>query len=235
MKRQTYKGPVAWIIVDDCVPRTTDIITEGFRDNWIVIKKYPKPSWGPGLNTQGRNISVGVNTLLENYDAREIEAIFIIEDDDYYSPAYIEKMIPRLNGFQVAGETNTIYYNVFFRRHITNNNRAHASLFQIAFTPEAISTFRMCYESRFIDAQFFKMMKGQGVNLFRDGDLAIGIKGMPGRFGIGAGHGRLMNMRADINLQHLIKLIGPQDAKLYERYYGGNHLQRKPLFSSNRH
>ncbi len=231
MKRQTYKGPVVWIIIDDCIPRSTDKILENFRDNWIIIKEYPKPSWRPGLNTQGRNISVGINTLLQNYDEREIKGVFIIEDDDYYRPEYLEKMVLRLNGYQVAGETRTIYYNVYFRRWITNANTAHASLFQVAFTPEVIPTFRMCYESKFIDAQFFKLMRGKGVHLFRDGNLAIGIKGMPGRAGIGAGHTRLMNMKADFDLHYLTQLIGIENAKIYDRYYGGDRMQRQPLFS----
>ena len=213
MKRQTYQGDVVWVIIDDCLPRTTGQIT---HDRWKIINCHPSPNWKPETNTQGRNISVGINELM-NYD---LEAIFIIEDDDYYRPQYIEKMMTRLEGFQVAGEVDTIYYNVYFRRYFSNQNMKHASLFQVAFRPDVIPIFRKCYMERFIDAKFFQLLAGNGVNLFPELKLAIGIKGLPGRPGIGAGHGKLMNMRTDNNMTYLTTLIGT-DAKIYERYYGG--------------
>lgn len=220
MHAQTYKGDVVWIVVDDCNPVTTDIIKDDFRENWTIIKEYPDPPWRVGFNTQGRNLSVGINTLLKNYCKEDIEAVFIIEDDDYYRPEYLEKMMTHFEGFNVIGEVNTIYYNVYFRKYVANGNMKHASLFQIAFKPDAISTFRMCYQDKFIDSMFFQLLKGEGVNLFQDINLAVGIKGLPGRAGIGAGHGKGMNMRNDPFFKYLTNLIG-SDAKYYEGYYGG--------------
>ena len=222
MHRQTYKGDVAWIIVDDSIPVSTDNVKDDFRKGWTIIKEYPKPLWRQELNTQGRNISVGINTLMKNYYAGEIEAIFIIEDDDYYRPVYLEKMMPQIQGYHAAGEMNTIYYNVYFRRYITNNNRHHVSLFQVAFSVEEVPTFRMCLQQKFIDAEFFKRLNKEEINIFKDINLAVGTKGMPGRHGIGAGHSKAMNMKADFNMVYLKSLIGTKDAEIYERYYGGN-------------
>ena len=218
MKRQSYSGKVVWIIIDDCVPRTTDDIPEDFRENWIIIKKYPEPAWQIGHNTQARNISVAINTLLSNYTEEEIEAIAIIEDDDYYRAIYLERMISRLNGYDIAGETNTIYYNVFYRTAVTNPNTIHASLFQTVFNPKVIEHVKSSYGHRFMDCQIWE--KAENKNLFQEGNLAIGMKGMPGRYGIGAGHSKWSN-NIDINLNYLKSLIGEEDAKLYERYYGG--------------
>jgi hypothetical protein len=89
MHRQNYTGKVVWVIVDDCEPRTTDAIGVGMPPNWTVIKCYPNPIWRPGTNTQGRNISVGINTILTNYKKEEIRGFFIIEDDDYYKSFYL--------------------------------------------------------------------------------------------------------------------------------------------------
>jgi len=227
MQRQTYQGEVCWIIVDDCIPVTTNSVQENFRENWTIIKVYPAPPWRPGLNTQGRNISVGLNTLLANYNTKDIEGIFIIEDDDYYKSVYLERMIPRLKGVQAAGERNTIYYNVYYRTYFTHANTGHSSLFQTAFTVSALQIFGRCCSEAFIDMSFWTQLTN--VKLFNDNNLSIGIKGMPGRYGIGAGHTRLRNMPKDNEWHYLVSLIGIEDVKLYTRFYGGSNI-RPALF-----
>lgn len=225
MNRQTYKGEVVWIIVDDCLPRTT-IFTD--NKNWTVIKVYPQPFWEVGQNTQGRNIAAGIDTLLSL--EKDIEGIFIIEDDDYYKPEYLERMMLRLKGFDIAGEKNTIYYNALFRRYVTNPNTAHSSLFQTAFSVDAIPILKSCYSHRFIDCEFWRKVSNK--NLFNENNLAIGIKGLPGRAGIGAGHKGQLNMKDDKDLSYLKSLIN-EDYKFYERYYrGGLHAQYRGLNQS---
>ena len=223
MQRQTYTGQVAWIIVDDAYPRTIENV---IRPGWDVIKVYPEPRWMTGQNTQGRNIAAGVNTLLANF--KDIEAIFIIEDDDYYRPVYLEKMMQKLNGFDLIGERNTIYYNVYQRRHFTNPNNIHSSLFQTAFTLNAIPVLELSLENRFIDCALWRDVKNSF--LFNDGNLAIGMKGMPGRGGIGAGHSKMRSMPEDRDMNYLKSLIGQEDAKLYERYYGNFSMLKHEKF-----
>jgi hypothetical protein len=214
MSQQTYTGQVAWIIVDDSYPKTVEHIT---RSGWEVIKVYPEPKWETGQNTQARNIAAGMNALLSRYTREEIQGIFIIEDDDYYKPIYLERMMAHLQGFWAAGERHTIYYNVVTRRYVTNPNNYHASLFQTAFTVEAIQELENSLWHRFIDSEFWKNI--QNGNLFNEGNLSIGIKGLGGRAGIGAGHKMAMNMKEDINWNFLKSQIG-EDAKHYERYHG---------------
>ena len=220
MKNQDYKGVVLWIIIDDAVLRTTDFIKDDFKKEWIIKKIYPVPSWRIGQNTQGRNIAAGINFIK---DYKDIEAIFIIEDDDYYRPEYLTEMMKRMQGFRVVGETNTLYYNVYFRRYAANGNFQHSSLFQTAFTMDAVPIFRRCYMDKFIDAKFYQLLSGNGVNLFSANNLGVGIKGIAGRPGIGAGHLRMTGMRPDPTLNFLTSIIG-EDAKLYERYYGGRNM-----------
>ena len=229
MSKQTYSGDVVWVIVDDAYPQTTNYIT---RPGWKIINVYPDPIWQSGENTQARNIAAGLNALLSAYKREEIEAIFIIEDDDYYKPFYLERMMLRLNGFWAAGERHTIYYNVVTRRHVTNPNNYHSSLFQTAFKVEAIQELENSLWHRFIDSEFWKNVKNG--NLFNEGNLAIGIKGMAGRGGIGAGHKIAMNMQTDINLNYLKSQIG-EDIKYYEQYYSGDRFAQHPAFIKRGH
>jgi hypothetical protein len=217
MKRQTYQGDVVWVIVDDCIPQTIDTISNDFRKNWTIIKIYPIPSWQNGQNTQARNIVEGIQTLIDKYPESEIEAIFIIEDDDYYRPVYLERMMANFGSYDLIGEINTIYYNVVYRRHITNLNNIHASLFQTAFKYNVIDILNKCFSDTFIDCILWYKVTNK--YLFYENDLAIGIKGLPGRYGIGGGHENSTYMTPDTNLSYLINLIGKQDAELYARYY----------------
>jgi len=221
MQKQTYTGEVTWIIIDDCLPVTTEFIKDDFKENWKIIKVFPRPAWSPGENTQARNLSAG----LAKVDNKKENIVFIIEDDDYYKPIYLDKMIDKMGNYQVIGETNTIYYNPMTRRYCDNNNKEHASLFQIAFRASMIPTFTNCFKQKFIDCTFFKMLDKNQVNLFHDGTLAIGIKGIPGRGGIGAGHSIHFTALFDRDLIVLKSLIG-EDAEKYRGYYNENIAQR---------
>jgi len=219
MSRQNYEGPVLWIIVDDGPTITTNVVQPDFRKDWEIIKIYPKPVWN-GINTQGRNIKAGIDAVTSHPEFKKIKAIFIIEDDDYYKPVYLTEMMNRLGRYSVIGETNTLYYNVQWRQYCDNNNRQHSSLFQTAFTPDQIPLFVSCLNNKWIDADFW--MKSKNKYLFQAGMLSLGIKGMPGRGGIGAGHKRNMTFIQDMALVNLKQLIGEEDAKIYAGYYG-NH------------
>jgi hypothetical protein len=207
MKVQTYKGKVCWIVIDDCFPVTTSKL-DNFKDNWFIVKKYPKPIWKKGDNTQSRNLKVGIDIVKVLPD---VEAIFIIEDDDYYKPEYLQEMINRLKGFSLAGETKTVYYNLVSRSFKVNDNTGHSSLFQTCFTKSILPIFESCLTSSFIDIRLFK--KVQNANLFEAGKLSIGMKGLPGRTGIGNGH-RMKNGISDPDGEKLKELLG-DDAKYY--------------------
>ena len=216
MSNQDYKGDVLWIIIDDAEPVTTDFITKDFKKDWTIVKVKPTQKWLPGMNTQSRNMMLGLD-LLNKY---EVGAIFVIEDDDYYSPRYLSEMMKQFKGYDVIGETDTIYYNTHYHTWYPNRNMKHVSLFQVAFTPKMIPLFRQsCLDrkGKFIDMCFFRRaVAGRyKLNLFKTAYLSIGIKGMKGRSGIGFGHRMSLNkMRPDPNLEKLKSLIG-EDYKYY--------------------
>ena len=206
MKNQDYKGEVLWILVDDCETKTIENIK---RDGWSIKRLYPLPLWQPGQNTQGRNISVGINYIktLPN-----IEAVFIIEDDDYYKPTYLTIMMDKLNGYDIAGELYTIYYNVRLRAWLRNGNIYWSSLFQTAFKPSVIPTLERLFHQKYIDCHLFPAVERK--NMFTGDDFGVGIKGQNGRGGIGSGHKELASYQPDPLGIKLFELIG-EDVKYY--------------------
>lgn len=213
MRKQTYDGRVTWIIIDDCEPTTSNFIDGSFRPGWDIWKIYPRPVWTPGKNTQGRNLKHGIDFIMKNFMFHEIDAIFFIEDDDWYRADFIQQMLNRLDGYDIAGETHTIYYNMSIKKWIMNQNAEWSSLFQTAMTFDAIPTFQRLYGEKFIDYVLFRQPELR-VNLFRANNMSVGIKGQPGRAGIGAGHGWIRSMLDDSGLDKLRELIG-DDVKLY--------------------
>lgn len=188
MKNQTYSGPVIWILVDDCYPTTVNTVPEDFREDWTIVKFYPFPIWKEGDNTQARNLKAGIEEV-KKYD---VDAVFIIEDDDYYTPKYLSVMTAALKGFDVVGEIQTVYYNVQLKSERRCVNTKHSSLFQTAFTPKMISLFEevLTYQEKYIDISFFKEAKN--IQFLKGLNLSVGIKGLPGRGGIGNGHNSSM-------------------------------------------
>ena len=221
MKRQTYTGRVLWIVIDDCLPKTTAILKDNFRNNWNILKRYPRPAWSEKDNTQGRNLKAAVS-IIKALPKGWIEGIFIIEDDDYYKPTYLEEMLKQLKGYDVVGQSNSIYYNIenrVYKIHRNGNSAMrHASLFETCFSINALSLFEDCLHHKWIDVEFWKMARerGKSVNLFINLQLAIGIKGMPGRSGIGTGHklGNGFTGIKDADLSKLKEFMG-EDYKYY--------------------
>jgi hypothetical protein len=206
MRKQTYADAVTWIIIDDALPRCSDCVGPDFRAGWQIIKTYPDPAWQAGQNTQARNLAAGITIMRLLFEEPDIDAIFIIEDDDYYPPRYLQETRQRLNGFDLAGELYTIYYNVVTRRWLRNGNIYWSSLFQTAFTPAALPAFEANLQQKFIDCHFFPAVKNK--NMFYGFDFSVGIKGQLGRGGIGMGHGDLISYQPDPTGAKLRELLG---------------------------
>lgn len=179
MARQDYKGPVTWIIVDDGLIQSS---IEELHDDWKVVWIRPNPLWEPGQNTQIRNLSIG---LLQVDMA---EPLAIIEDDDWYSPRWLSVVAEKLKSAKLVGEAPAKYYNVNTHHWYEFSNGAHASLCSTAMRDGATMCFEtLCRTSgeQFIDIPLWQVYNG---SLLFKGDDVVGIKGLPGRPGIGVGH-----------------------------------------------
>lgn len=179
LNAQTYCGPAIWTIVDDCSPMTP---IPQVRDGIIVEYMRPSWTWETGMNTQSPMLH---QALL---DAMPSDRVLILEDDDLYLPDYVATMLDALEAADLVGEGGSRYYNVATRRGKLLPSDHHASLAATAVKGAALAQLKeICLVgSRRIDMDLWRMFQGKKRILpMRN---VVGIKGMPGRGGIGVGH-----------------------------------------------
>jgi hypothetical protein len=206
IRLQTYARRVQWVVIDDCEP-ASDI--PEVPSNWKVDVIRPRPFWQIGQNTQHRNMLAGL-------EAANSDRILILEDDDAYTADYVEVMAGKLERYEMVGEAPAIYYHVGQRAWRSMGNTEHASLCSTGFARDGIKTLRhMCMAGhKMIDHRGWIAHTGRKKLL--NSRLSIGIKGLPGRPGIGVGH-RLSNGRPDRDLSALHGFLG-ESAEIYRKY-----------------
>ncbi|KRD71446.1 glycosyltransferase family A protein [Lysobacter sp. Root96] len=204
MAAQDYAGPVRWLVVDDG-PEAQPIAFE--RAGWTVEVIRPVPIWQPGQNTQARNLLAGLAVIDD--DSR----LAVIEDDDWYSPDWLSHVDQQLDLAELVGERRARYYNVEFRRGRQLSNTEHASLCSSAMRGRAIAAFRAAclVRPKFIDLELWRR---HPFRFLFDGGRVVGIKGLPGRAGIGMGHRDDFTGQADRDGALLSLWVG-EDAELY--------------------
>ena len=201
MARQTYAGPVEWHVVDDGrVPLEVEFDRPGYT---LHMHRLP-PMAG---NSQARNML----HLLSHCNAGDRVVIF--EDDDHYAPDWLTTVDRELERAELVGECRARYYNVSTRQGRQLNNAGHASLCSTAVRGRAIDALRKACQSapKFIDLQLWRRFPHR--HLF-GGHRVVGIKGLPGRGGIGMGHDPKFAGTHDPDGALLREWIG-RDAELY--------------------
>lgn len=179
MNKQTYSGNVRWVIVDDGSIQQPVTFQ---RINWKLEIVRPVPFWRVGVNTQSRNLLSGLEKIGKN------ERVVIIEDDDYYDSRYLSFISECLNKYDMVGEAPSRYFNVSTGRGRLLPNNKHSGLCSTAVKGMALEELRTSSRRnfKFIDINLWK--KFNGSKLLYDSRMVVGIKGLPGRKGIGAGH-----------------------------------------------
>lgn len=204
MQRQTYEGPVRWIIVDDgeiAQPITFE------REGWSLEVLRPEPFWQPGQNTQSRNLRAAFDCISDE------ERIVFIEDDDWYSPNWLAIVDTQLAQADLVGERLAFYYNIRLKQYQQLRNGSHSSLCSTAIKGKAIAIFKSVCQAnhKFIDIALWRTPMPR--RLFTSWEV-IGIKGLPGRGGIGMGHQAQPHFKPDPSGAVLRKMVGA-DADLY--------------------
>ena len=221
--RQTQK-PDDWVVVDDCIPKQK--VGDG------PLKVYPTPSWHLEMgHTLPRNMIAGLKAIKD----LKVDIVTIFEDDDWYSPVYLERMSRALmsryhDGVRVVGEMNTVFYNVQTRTWKQNWHPCHASLCSVSLHVDVIDEIISIIEYNMtpnIDHRIFETIEPKKVHLEKS-NLVLGIKGLPDtRAGASPVHldiaGRFV--RDDSDLHALQAFIG-DDAELYKWYYNGKEPPR---------
>ena len=229
MSRQapTYLGRVQWLVVDD--------------GDFGIDHEFYRGAWGDrwdlwrGLNADKRWTVQHVrrapsddactlqDNLLEAIPLIDAPKVLIIEDDEWYASTYLQQMSAALDQGMIAGEKNAHYYNVSSRRWFQPDNQLHASLCRTGFRHELLGDLAAAAgESKaakdvFVDLRLWKAHAADGC-LFPWRGLSVGIKGMPGRGGLGRSHRWDAFPHRDPKLVTLTKWIGAQDASVYARF-----------------
>ena len=200
LARQTYDGPARLVIVDDG-PVAQPVTLQ--RADWSIEVVRPQPYWEAGRNTQARNLAAGLAVIDDD------ERVVVWEDDDYYSPDYLADVDRWLVNHELVGECRARYYNVATGHGKGMNNVNHASLCSTAFRHGGVRAFRtaVAKADKFIDMNLWRMFRGK----LHKTRHVVGIKGLPGRGGIGCGHSE--NFGSPMNLRDWIG----EDAALYGR------------------
>jgi len=215
MMRQTVQ-PDKWIVVDDGVEKAEQLVAPCTEMQIIQIERDARP----GVMTMARNLDCALGMVDDD------DRVVIIEDDDWYAHNYIEHMAHELQQWALVGERDAMYYNVRSRQWWRCDNQAHASLCATAVTGAGVRALRAAVtRARQIGKAWIdlRLWRTAGVPYLLDaGDLCVGIKGMPGRAGFGAGHrpkpGRWTD---DPDMRTLRMLVGDSDAEWYAQF--GEH------------
>ena len=174
---QTHKGPARWIVIDDVSP-ATDLPDSRFAVE--VIR--PSWRWQKGDNTQCQSMALALEQVGDD------DIVIICEDDDAYLPNHLEATLHELETVELTGEKVARYYNVYTRRHQTMSQSNHATLASTGVRGNALKLLREICDrpTRSIDINLWHEF--HGTKRLTENANVIGIKGMPGRSGIGIGH-----------------------------------------------
>jgi len=185
MLNQTFKDHIQWIVVDDGeIPTQINLNQEYVRSDII---------WKEGLNTQAYNLLLGLEKVKN-------DILFFIEDDDWYSPNFIQSIIDfllKIKNTHIIGEADSLNYNIRTNQYFLHKMRNMTSLYKTCITREAYPFLKKLllyyYENNtklinnnfFIDRMLWKSNDSNTFNkyLINNNNLAIGIKNMPGRKG----------------------------------------------------
>lgn len=204
MRRQTVQ-PHAWVIVDDCLPEQ-----EVNAPGAVVIRR--RPQWRPGTCTQARNLLEGIG-YLERHAATE-DVVAVWEDDDWYAPDYLETVLRWVETADLVGEGCARYYHIGAQRYHVHRNTGHASLCSTAFRVGPVLPLLRAICQRqppMVDLQLWATAVSRRV--VTPAALVVGVKGLPGRAGIGAGHRMRTGHQHDPDGAVLREWVG-EDAEL---------------------
>lgn len=198
-----FAGDVQWIVADDGVAPVD--CTLGQVHIWR----------SPAADRRGSFLG---NLLTAIRRARH-EKVLFIEDDDWYAPDYLRTMHSWLDGADIVGEGRARYYNVATRRFHLCSNGGHASLCQTGIRRELVP-WMIDHIERFhrvnIDLHLWKTgAKGKRQALRPESTRSAGIKGLPGKAGIGIGHRLGPGNSHDADGTVLRRWIGREDAEMY--------------------
>lgn len=205
---QTFRNNVEWLVVDD----GADMVDTSHIDTYIRMPHRP------GVNTLNDNFTIALQ-------AASGEFLVVFEDDDYYAPNYIETVLEFLGRVKLVGVREVTYYNLKgLWRPI--RNQTYAPLAFTAFDCDLIPLMLEAMDGgpyKTFDIGFWRLAAKEKITtlMYKADGLCVGVKGFPGRAGIGLGHRNLEHStwRVDADKSKAKELFGPA-FELYEPFIG---------------
>lgn len=230
MRRQTYGGPVRWVIVDDG-PEPQEVPTA--PAGWQIEVMRPRQLWRPGRNTQLSNLRLGLSAIPST------ASVAIVEDDEHYAPDFLARIAREIEAHEMVGQRLCRKYNLRTRRAKELLHPWRASLCTTAVRGGALARLRRIAGAGVVIIDGVLWRPGLG-HLF-DGAYVTGIKCCPGRGGIDSGHRDTFGDTHDPDLQLLRAWIGDDDAGAYEAMmtnassqYRDEHSNAQPATAARR-
>lgn len=222
MRRQTFAGSVQWIIVDDGDKPTFD----GRRSlEHLPPTMRPEVTRLSPVDTPRESFRRNLLIALEQVKS---DRIVFVEDDDWYSPHWLSICHSGLLYYERVGERYPTMFNVRHRQWKTHLNHWHSSLCSTAIRSSVIEPLVNWLNStprpETTDGTIWNRLGLDNENavLYPGPRSVIGIKGMPGRGGLGIGHSPAhLSQHAwtdDLDLETLKQFIGDDVEKYYDCY-----------------
>lgn len=204
-------------------------------DQWIVADDGNVPAQltlgqqhivRPREHEGGRSLAANILAALPHAVG---DIIVIVEHDDYYAPNHLEVCASYLAmGVSACGSGNLRYYNLPNRCWRVMRNQGSA-LCNTALTRDALPHLEAAAQTAFaqniigLDGNFWRrLMNGNVPCVVHDTDTVVGIKGLPGRTGLGIGHRPNPHQwQKDANWQRLRHWLGDADAQAYINLFEG--------------
>lgn len=169
VRRQTV--PVQWVVVDDGI----DPYDPGAD---IYVRRVRKPS--DQAHTLPHNLEAAI-------DAATGDFVFVFEDDDWYAPDHIERLLPHLKEASVVGWGDRLMYWLNGCRYIRKHRpeRIHLPLATTAWrASEKEAVRRACYTAETIfRVDKYIWMGAAHPCIIWEPPRMVSIKGLPGRPG----------------------------------------------------
>jgi len=189
MERQTVQ-PDEWIVADD-------------GDVPAVLTKNQTHLYTSRQYEGGKSLA---NNILKGLEQATGDIILIMEHDDYYQPNHIEVSLEMLKGYDAAGCIWQRYYNLEHQCYLIMQNVGSA-LCNTAFikevTPKMVYAAQKAFEKDkyCVDRFFWDAQTRTNVHQI---NTVVGIKGLPGRKGLGLGHRPESGRKWEKDLNHTI-------------------------------
>jgi hypothetical protein len=203
---QQVRRPDQWIVVDDGKVAMRNV------PEWATyVRREPKQS--DPQHTLNTNLQTAIPYIIG-------DKILVIEDDEYYAPDYVKTLAAKMDVHEVVGIMMAKYYHLPTGGYSQLANTTHASLAETGFRNTFIPELEELVKDNgatYLDLRLWqKAMSQDRGYLFQDKDtsLYLGIKGLPGRPGIGMGHNIATYKTFDHNRSTLKKLTHG-DSKVY--------------------